>query len=152
MRIKLVFFIFWIFSYAYANDQTDIGDWTQHVLIETFSASYQDTPSEIEAVQKNYLPAAWGPMHQFLLNKRVEIDERKLTLHAKPLTSPQVIVSNDCEFSPCWQVIQSFNILELSLRIDLSLQVIPGRFVKGSDSPFIIQDLSMILKNESIDN
>lgn len=145
MRIKLALFLIWIFSYTYA-DQTNIGAWTQNLLIETLSASYKDTPSEIRAVQKNYLPYAWGPMHQFLLDKRVEINEKMLTLHPKALTAPQITESNDCELSSCWQVIQSFNIPELSLNIDLSLQVIPGNIVKGSDSPFVVQSLSMILR------
>lgn len=54
--------------------------------------------------------------------------------------------SNDCEIAPCWQVIQSFNIPELSLNIDLSLQVIPGNIVKDSDSPFLVQSLSMSIR------
>ncbi|KTD11027.1 hypothetical protein Lgra_1993 [Legionella gratiana] len=147
MRIKLALFLFWMFSYADAADQTNIGAWTQNLLIETLSASYKDTPSEIMAVQKNYLPYAWGPMHQFFLDKRVEINEKMLTLHPEPLTSPQIIENNDCESSPCWRVIQSFNIPELSLNIDLSLQVIPGKIVKGSDSPYVVQSLSMILRH-----
>lgn len=146
MRIKLAIFLIWIFSYAYATDQTNIGNWTQNLLIETLSASYKDTPEEIRTVQKNYLPYAWGPMHQFLLDKRVEINEKMLILHPKALTTPQIIESNNCELTPCWQVIQSFNIPELSLNIDLSLQVIPGNIAKASDSPFVVQSLSMILR------
>ncbi|ARB91165.1 hypothetical protein [Legionella longbeachae] len=146
MRIKRALFLVWFFSYAYATDQTNIGDWTQNLLIETLSASYKDTPSEINAVQKNYLPYAWGPMHQFLLDKRIEINEKMLTLHPKALTTPQIMKNNDCEIAPCWQVIQSFNIPELSLNIDLSLQVIPGNIVKDSDSPFLVQSLSMSIR------
>ncbi|AHE66905.1 hypothetical protein Loa_01352 [Legionella oakridgensis ATCC 33761 = DSM 21215] len=137
MHIKLAVFIFFMFSCtAYADDTTTIGHWAQHVLVETLSASYKDTPAEIAAVRKNYLPGAWGPMHQFLLDKRVEINKKKLTLHPKPLHPPVVIASNDCGLSPCWKVSQSFNIPEMSLTLDFSLQIVPASLVKKATSLF----------------
>ncbi len=145
MRIKLAILIVFVFSYAHADDMTTIGDWAQHILMETLSASYKDTPAEIKAVRKNYLPGAWGPMHQFLLNRRVEINEKKLTLHPQPLTSPTVVPNNDCGLSQCWRVNQSFNIPELSLTMHFSLQIVPASLIKGSTSLFLIQSLSIVM-------
>ena len=97
-------------------------------------------------MRKNYLPQAWGPMVQFLRDKRIEINEKQLTLHPEPLTYPIVMSSNDCGFSPCWNVTQSFNIPELFLKMDCSLHVIPGSLVKGSSTQYIIQSLSLVLQ------
>lgn len=146
MRIKLTaIFIFFVLSCAHADNTTMIGNWAQQILVDTLSASYMDTPAEIEAVQKNYLPGAWGPMHQFFLDKRVEINEKKLVLHPQALTTPTVMKNNNCGLSQCWQVNQSFSVPELSLSIDFSLQVVPGSLVKNSTSPFLIQSLSLVM-------
>lgn len=63
-----------------------------------------------------------------------------------PLTYPKVIESKDCELFTCWQVIQSFNIPELSLEIDLSLQVILGSVIKEIISSFVIKTYLMRLR------
>ena len=86
-------------------------------------------------------------MHQFLLNKRVEINERKLVLHPKALTYPKVIQSTNCGVSPCWEVIQAYYIPELSTNIYFSLQVTTGTIVKDSTSPYMIRSVSIVLKN-----
>jgi hypothetical protein len=145
MRIKLAFFLFLICTYAYGANQPSIGKWTQNVLMDTLSASYKDTPSEIKAVQNNYLPYAWGPVSQFLRDKRDEINASKLILHPRPINAPNVVSTNECNLAPCWQVTQSFKIPELLLKIDVSLRVIPGNAVKGANTPFIIQSMSLSL-------
>jgi hypothetical protein len=146
MRIKLAFFLFLMFTHAYCANQPSIGKWTQNVLMDTFSASYKDTPSEIKTVQSNYLPYAWGPVSQFLRDKRVEINASKLILHPRPLTAPNVVSTNECNLSPCWQVTQSFKIPELLLKINVSLRVIPGHVVKSANTPFMIQSMSLNLQ------
>lgn len=147
MRIKMAFLFFFVCSYLHAEDAGNVGDWTQQILIDTLSASYKDTPAEIEAVKKNYLPYAWGPMNQFLLDKRIEINEKQLTLHPKPLTNPKVTESTNCGVSPCWNVEQIFYIPELLLNVYFSLQVTTGAIQKDSTSPFMIRSLSIVIKD-----
>ncbi|KTD07866.1 hypothetical protein [Legionella jamestowniensis] len=150
MRSKITaLLLFFFLSSTYADDTTTkVGNWAQQVLMDTLSASYRDTPADIEEVQKNFLPEAWGPMHLFFLDKRVQINEEKLTLHPQIRTTPAVIESNNCSVSPCWQVKQSFNIPELSLTIDFTLQIVPASVVKKATSPFLIQSLSIVMHND----
>jgi hypothetical protein len=151
MRIKIAFVVFFICSYVHADDFRSVGNWTQEILMGTLSASYTDTPAEIAAIKKNYLPYAWGPMHQFLLNKRAEINEKQLTLHPKPLTHPKVMESTNCGVSPCWEVVQVFYIPELSVNIYFSLKVTKGTIVKNSPLPFMIRSVSIVIKDSSLE-
>ena len=137
-----------MFSTLYAAQQPNIQTWTQKVLVDTLSASYTDHQAQVDEVKKNYLPQAWGPMVQFLRDKRIKINTNKLTLHPQPLMAAQVSDSDECGISPCWQVVQSFRIPELSQRINISLYIIPGAMAKNSSSPYVIQSLSLNLQSD----
>ncbi|RUR05324.1 hypothetical protein [Legionella sp. km772] len=142
MRTKLALLLFVICFYSHADNQASLGDWTQNLLTATLSASYKDTPAQIAELRKNYLPQAWGPMIQFLRDKRIQINEQKLILHPLAVNSPEIMESNQCGIAPCWQVTQSFDIPELKVRLAFVLQVIPGEVAKNAGS-FVVQSVSM---------
>ena len=145
MRIKLALFLFVICFYSHADSQTSLSDWTQNVLTTTLSASYKDTPSDIQALRKNFLPQAWVPMIQFLRDKRIQINDQKLTLHPTAVNPPQITESQQCGIAPCWQVNQSYDIPELSITIAFALQVIPGQVAKNAPGNFVVQSLSLMI-------
>lgn len=123
----------------YAADDKYVANWAQQLLIDSLSASYLNTPSEIEAIQKNYSMAAWEPMSDFFENEQQIMELNKLILHPEPLTTPTVSEVEDCMFSRCWRVNQSFNVPELHMNIDFSLFIIKSL----SGSPLLVQSVGM---------
>ncbi|MBL7480096.1 hypothetical protein [Legionella bononiensis] len=112
--------------------------WTQNILMDSLTASYRDTQSDIESVQKYYSHAAWDPMNLFFDKELKAIYTHKLTLHPKPLNNPTVSHEDNCQVKPCWRVNQSYNLPELHLKIDFSLLII-----RSSTTEYLIQSLNM---------
>lgn len=149
MNNKLMAFVvlFIIFCVHAKTTQRTVASWVQQTLTETLAASYGDTPADLDAIKRNYYPAAWGPMTNFFRDKREHIKNSHLILHPRPLTSARVTASEDCGMSTCWRVNQSYQIPEMSLIIDFSLLVVPSTTLLKSKSPFLIQSLSLKIDN-----
>lgn len=127
-------------SYSSNNQlgDTAVTQWTEHVLMESLTASYQDTQADIEQVQKYYSHAAWEPMNLFFDKELQAIETHKLTVHPKPINKPTVTQENNCQFKSCWRVNQSYNLPELHLNIDFSLLII-----RSNTTQYLIQSLNM---------
>jgi len=145
MRARLALLLFVFCFSVHADTQTTVGNWTANLLTTVLSARYDDTPSSIEELRKNFLPQAWVPMIQFLRDKRVQINEQKLILHPTAINSPHVEESQLCGISPCWQIAQTYDVPELSLRLAFLLQVIPGQVAKNPHNEFVVQSMSLII-------
>jgi hypothetical protein len=126
--------------YASVNNLSEkaVTKWTQKILMDSLTASYHDSQSDIESVQKYYSHAAWDPMNLFFDKELNAINTHKLTLHPRPLNNPTVSQENNCQVKPCWRVNQSYNLPELHLNIDFSLLII-----RSSTTEYLIQSLNM---------
>lgn len=138
IRFILLFSFFASFLIHAAKDSY-VTDWAQQLLIDTLSASYLDTPADIESVQKNYSSAAWDPMIDFFDNERQTIQLYKLTLHPVPLNEPVLSEMDNCGSARCWRVNQTYNLPELHLNIDFSLFIVNS----ANGTPLLVQSLDM---------
>ncbi|MDX1838362.1 hypothetical protein [Legionella taurinensis] len=145
MNHKLMAFIvlFLLFCAHAKTGPHNVTAWVQQTLMDTLSASYGDTPTDIDKVKRNYYPAAWWPMNHFFRDRLELIKVKKLILHPKPLTAARITASGPCGTSQCWRINQSYQIPELSIIIDFSLLVVPANTMLKSKSPFLIQSLSL---------
>lgn len=137
-------FLFASPSYSYTNEQ--VVQWGSDVMVQTLSASYLDTPQDMEEVRQHYMLAAWGPMLEFFKEKRAYIQTHHLTLTPKPLNKPTLLEQGVCHGAPCWRVQQSFLLPEIKKSISMSLLITPigisterGLIVASMD--FTLQDM-----------
>jgi hypothetical protein len=129
------------------NSKSQVCAWAEQVLMQTLSVRYDDSPRDVEAaLQRYYMPSAWGPMKIFFTDKRDLINKQKLILHPRLKNAATVISQGKCAAGiiPCWRVNLEYSIPELHHSINFSLLIFANS--KG-DSPFIIQSLDMIIKN-----
>lgn len=138
LRFILLLSFFASFLIHAAKDSY-VTDWAQQLLIDTLSASYLNTPAEIETVRNNYSRAAWDPMSNFFENELQFIQLYKLTLHPKPINEPTILEIENCASARCWRVNQTFNIPELHMNIDFSLLIINT----SSGTPLLVQSVDM---------
>lgn len=140
-----LFVTFFLSNQAWSSIEDKLGIWSRKVLSKTLSATWHDTSTEINEASKYYLPSAWIPMHAFFRDKLAIVKEKQLTLHPQLRVLPTVNSSNDCGRSPCWRVDLSYSLTQLQKEIDFSLLVMPAQ--QGSNTPFVIQSLNIIMKN-----
>lgn len=106
-----------------AHSDQEVIDWGSNVMLKTLSASYLDTAQDIANVRKNYMLSAWGPMLEFLVEKRAYIQQNQLILHPTPLSPAKLINKGQCHDAYCWQVSQTFSIPEINSDVDMTLMI-----------------------------
>lgn len=142
LAILLVFFS--PVSFAYSDQE--VTDWGAKVMLKTLSASYLDSPADIASVRKNYMLAAWGPMTDFLVQKRAYIQQNHLILHPTPLGSAQLVDKGTCHNTPCWSVSQSFFIPEISSNVEMTLSI---TLIGIQQQDLIVQSMDVKFTNNS---
>ncbi len=133
---------------AQPNPQEDekIKQWTQKVILQTLSISYDNNPEVYKKVHRYYLYNAWKGLDMFLGRFVSEIDEKKLTIHPRligPTTISDKGVIKESNFFKgvhYWVVHQLVDIPGLGFQINFTFIVL-----QMADLNYIIHNIDMKL-------
>ncbi|WP_155823704.1 DotI/IcmL/TraM family protein [Legionella shakespearei] len=142
--LPICFFISALFffpSFAHADEQVTVNQWTQQTLLDTLSVNYTEQADDFAQIRANYTFDAWNGIVNFLGGYMNVIRAKQLTLHPVPAGDAQIIKSGTVSGINYWRINQNITIPELGIELFFSVLILARDPSTGS--PYIIQSMDI---------